>query len=405
MLLRILTTLTLAVMGLTVRADVTIQEITSPGGINAWLVEEPAIPFVALEIRVRGGTALDLAGDRGATNLMMALIEEGAGDMDARTFQTAREGLAANFGFDSYDDAVSISARFLTSNRAEAVDLLRLALTQPRFDQDAIDRVRAQVLSGILSDALDPDAIAGDVLFAAAFPDHPYGTPDSGTPESVAALTRDDILTAHANALTRDRLFVGAVGDISAVELGALLDELLGDLPAIGPPLPSAMPYALPGGVTVVDFDTPQSVALFAQAGIARDDPDFFAAHIMNHILGGGGFGSRLMQEVREARGLTYGIGTYLVPRDLSALLLGSVASSNDTMAQAIAVTRAEWARLEVSFGDLMANKSLVVQPAESGGRTFFRLRAHGFEDEADARRFCSAFVAQEATCIPVPQR
>jgi len=348
-MLRMLLTLTLVTCGLAARAEVTIQQVTSPGGINAWLVEEHSIPFTALEIRVRGGTALDLPGKRGATNLMMALIEEGAGDMDARAFQAAREALAAEYSFDSYDDAVSISTRFLTENRIQAVDLLRLALIQPRFDQDAIDRVRAQVLSGIASDALDPDTIAGDVLFAAAYPAHPYGSSDSGTPETVAALTRDDILTANANALTRDRIFVGAVGDISAAELGALLDHLLGDLPAAGPPLPADLPYALPGGVTVVDFDTPQAVALFAQAGIARDDPDYFAAHIMNHILGGGGFESRLMHEVREVRGLTYGIGTYLVPKDHSAMILGSVASSNDTVAEAIAVTQAEWARMQAT--------------------------------------------------------
>lgn len=347
-MLRILLILTAAAWGLTARAEVNIQQVTSPGGINAWLVQENSIPFVSLEIRVRGGTALDLPGKRGATNLMMALIEEGAGDMDARAFQSGREALAATYAFDVYDDAASVSAQFLTENRDQAVDLLRLALIQPRFDQDAIDRVRAQVLSIIQSDALDPDTIASDVLFAAAYPGHPYGNSDNGTPETLATLTRDDLLSAHANALTRDRIFVGAVGDISAEELGLLLDHLLGDLPATGPALAADLPYTLSGGTTVVDFDTPQAVALFAQAGIARDDPDYFAAHILNHILGGGGFESRLMQEVREERGLTYGVGTYLVPKDHSALILGSVASSNETVAQAIEVIRAEWALMAV---------------------------------------------------------
>lgn len=343
---RLILSIVIALAPVTLRAEVAIQEITTPGGIDAWLVESPEIPFLALEIRIRGGANLDDPAKRGATNLMMGLIEEGAGDMDAQAFQTAREELAADFSFRSRDDAVAISARVLTENRDEALDLLRLALTQPRFDPDAIERVRAQVIAGIDSDALDPSSIASDTFYAAAYPDHPYGTNQSGTRDSVTALTRDDLLAAHRNAFVRDRIYVAAVGDITAAELGPLLDQLLGDLPAEGPPLPPHMPFALPGGVTVVDFPTPQSTALFGHAGITRDDPDFFAAHVLNHILGGGGFESRLMQEVREKRGLTYGIGSYLVPRDYSEMVLGSVASGNDTIAQAIEVIRAEWARM-----------------------------------------------------------
>ncbi len=348
---------------LALRAEIGIQEITSPGGINAWLVESPEIPFLALEIRVRGGTNLDDPAKRGATNLMMGLVKEGAGDMDAQAFQTAREELAASFGFRAFDDSIAISAQVLTENRDQALDLLRLALSEPRFDQDAIDRVRAQVIAGIESDALDPQTIASDTLAAAAYPDHPYGSNQSGTVETVTALTRDDLLAAHRAAFDRDRIYVAAVGDITAAELGPLLDRLLGDLPTGGPALPPHVPFALPGGVTVVDFPSPQSTALFGQPGITRDDPDYFTAHVLNHILGGGGFESRLMQEVRKKRGLTYGIGTYLVPRDYSESILGSVASGNETMAEAIEVIRAEWARMAtggVTAEELAAAKTYI---------------------------------------------
>lgn len=343
---RLFLLLALLATPLALRAEVAIQQITSPGGIDAWMVESPDIPFLALEIRIRGGANLDDPARRGATNLMMGLIEEGAGDFDAQAFQTAREELAAQFSFRAFDDSISVSAKVLTENRDEALALLRLALTAPRFDQDAVDRVRAQVIAGIESDALDPDSIASATFYAAAFPDHPYGSDLSGTVETVSALTRDDLIAAHRAAFVRDRVYVAAVGDITAAELGPLLDELLGGLPADGPPLPEWVPFGLTGGVTVVDFPSPQSTALFGHAGIKRDDPDYFAAHILNHILGDGGFESRLMQEVREKRGLTYGIGTFLVPRDYSEMILGSVASANETMAEAIDVIRAEWARL-----------------------------------------------------------
>lgn len=327
-------------------AEIDIKQVTSPGGINAWVVEEPAIPFIAVEIRFRGSATLDLPGKRGATNLMTALLEEGSGEMSAQEFQTALEALAASFSFQAQDDTLSISARFLTENKAEALDLLRKALVAPRFDQDALDRVRAQVLSGIASDAKDPNSIASAAFDAAAFGDHPYGSSIDGTVDSVTALTRQDMIDAHRNALTRDRLFVSVVGDTTADAVGAMLDSLLGELPAEGPPLPDDVAFGLEGGVTVIDYDTPQSVALFGHDGMKRDDEDFFAAFIVNHVLGAGGFESRLMTEVREKRGLTYGIGTYLVPKFHAEMMLGSVASSNATIAQAIAVIRDEWARM-----------------------------------------------------------
>jgi zinc protease len=327
-------------------AAVEIREVTSPGGIEAWLVEESTIPFTAIEIRFRGGASLDKAELPGAVNMMVALLEEGAGDMDARAFAEARERLAASYDFDTFGDAVSISARFLTENRDEAVALLRTALMEPRFDADAVERVRAQVQSIIRSDATDPDRIASRTFDTLAYGDHPYAWPQDGTLESVAKITREDLIDAHARVFARDRLYVGAVGDIGPEELGALLDDLLGDLPATGAPLPPEAEFLLPGGVSVVPFETPQSVALFGHSGIARDDPDFFAAFVANEIFGGSGFQSRLMQEVRVARGLTYGIGTWLFTMDLSDLVLGQAASANDRIAETIEVVRAEWARI-----------------------------------------------------------
>lgn len=344
-MIRFLLAFALTIAALPVRA-IEIQEITSPGGIDAWLVQENSIPFVAVELVFDGGATLDLPGKRGATNLMMALIEEGSGDLDARAFQEEREALAASFSFRTYDDSVSVSAVVLTENRAEAMVLLRDALINPRFDDDAIERVRAQVQAGLRADAQDPNSIAGQAFDAAAFGDHPYGTPIDGTQETVAGLTQEDMFDAHRNAFTTGRVHVGAAGDITAEELGALIDELIGDLPADGPDLPGRVDFALEGGVTIVPFETPQSVALFGHAGIERDDEDFFAAFILNEVLGGSGLESRLMREVREKRGLTYGVYTYLATKDFSEMYLGQVASGNGTIAEAIDVVRAEWAKL-----------------------------------------------------------
>lgn len=328
-------------------SDVDIQEVTSPGGIEAWLVEENSIPFTALEIMFKGGNSMDQADKRGAINLMTGLLEEGAGDMDSQAFAAARDDLAASFSFSSSLDSVTISVRFLTENRDEAVDLLRKAINEPRFDQFALDRVRDQVLSGLRSDALDPNSVASRTFARLGYDaDHPYAHNSEGTLESVGALTREDIIQAHRNALVKDRIYVGAAGDISAEELGTLLDDLLGALPTSSAPLPEQTEFMLPGGVTVVEFDTPQSVALFGHNGIARDDPDFFPAFVANQIFGGSGRQSRLGEEVREKRGLTYSVGSYLVNRDHVDLVIGQVASANNRMAEAIEVITQEWARV-----------------------------------------------------------
>ncbi|MEP2919922.1 MAG: pitrilysin family protein [Sulfitobacter sp.] len=332
-----------ATAALPARAEVDIQSVTSPGGIEAWLVEEHSLPFVAIDIAFLGGTSLDVAGKRGAVHLMTGLLEEGSGDLDARGFARATEALATDFGFSSSPEEVSISARFLTENFDESVALMRDAIQKPRFDAADIERVRAQVLSGLSYSENDPNDIASKTFAAMAYGDHPYGTAEEGTPESVAALTRDDLLEAHKNVLVKDRVLVGAVGDITPEQLGKLLDAVLGDLPQSGPALPPEVEPKIAGGTTVVEFDTPQSVALFGQRGISFDDEDYFAAVLLNQVLGGGGFESRLMQEVREKRGLTYGVYSSLQSRDLSSAYMGSVSSGNDRIGEAIEVIRDQW--------------------------------------------------------------
>lgn len=339
-------TLALLLLALPVRAEMVIQDVTSPGGIRAWLVEDNSIPFTALEIRFRGGANLDPEGKRGVTNLMAALIEEGTGDLDSQGFAAARDALAAEFSFNAGQDAVSVSARFLTENRDASVDLLRQALTAPRFDADAVERVRGQVLSNIASDDKDPATLASRAFDRLAWGDHPYGSSADGTAESVAALTRDDIVAAHRAAIARDRIYVAAAGDISAADLGLLLDTLFGGLPATGAPQPPQAEWLARSGVTVEDFPVPQSVVIFGHEGIARDDPDFFPAFVLNEVLGGGRFGTRLMSELREKRGLTYGVSSYLAPMDLGAFVGGQFSSDNTKVAEAIDLVRAEWARM-----------------------------------------------------------
>jgi zinc protease len=333
-------------LALPARAEIDIQTVVSPSGITAWLYEEHSLPILNLAASFQGGAALDPPGQEGVTSMMASLLGEGAGELDATAFAEAGERIAAYMGISASRDSVDLWAQSLTENRNQAAELLRSALVEPRFDAEAVERVRQQMLSNARSAETDPEAIAGRTFFADAFPDHPYARPTDGTVESLAGFDLAALRAARESALTRDRLRVAVVGDITAVELGPLLDRVFGNLPASGPALPPVAVPKTPGTVRVVDFAIPQSIVLFGQAGIARNDPDYIPAVVMDHILGGGGFGSRLMTEVRDKRGLTYGIGTWLDPGDFGWLYMGSFSSANARAAEALAIVRAEWQRM-----------------------------------------------------------
>jgi len=323
-----------------------ITEIKAFDGVKAWLVEEHSIPFVTLEIRFKGGATLDRVGKRGSVYFMSALLNEGADDLDASAFAMEMERLAVELDFNVYQDSLSISFKFLTENKNDSINLLKKALTKPRFDQEPIERVRDQVLSILKSNAKDPRKIASKVFFENVFGSHPYGSMKDGNLQSVLSLNRADILNAYHDVFNRNQIFISAVGDITPKELRALLNEVIEEIPANPVKITDQVIYKLPGGNTVIDFDTPQSVTIFGHGGIKRTDKDFFSAYVLTHILGGSGFGSRLMTELREKNGLTYGVSAYLASWEKADLILGQFASSNNTVMEAISIVRKEWAAL-----------------------------------------------------------
>ena len=326
---------------------VTVEKVVSPGGIEAWLVRDHSVPLLALEFSFRGGAALDPPGMEGLADLTSSLLDEGAGDMNSQAFQRRLEDGAIRMSFGAGMDTFRGSLKALNANRDEAVDLLRLAVTAPRFDADAVERMRQQKLAGLARASTDPDTIADLVWWKAMFPNHPYGRPAEGTKASVAAIGVDAIRRFVAERFARDQLIVGAVGDIAPEELGPLLDRAFGGLPAKGRPadLPDAVPAAI-GQTYVIDQDVPQSVAIFGHAGIKREDPDWYAAYVMNYVLGGGGFASRLYDEVREKRGLAYSVYSYLSPLAVGGVYAGGVSTENSRVGESLALIKAEWARM-----------------------------------------------------------
>jgi zinc protease len=326
-------------------AAVDVQRVVSPGGIEAWLVEDHSIPLLSISFAFEGGSATDPEGKEGLANMVSGLLDEGAGDLDSEAFQQKLADLSVELGFDAGRDGFSGTMRALTRYRGEAFDLLRLALTAPRFDERAIERIRGQILAGIAARANDPARIAGETMWNTLYPGHPYSKPPDGTAATVGALTGDDLRRFVGDRLARDSLKIGVAGDVTAAELAGLLDRTFGALPARGAPIdiPDAVP-AQGGGIVVVRQAVPQSQILFAQRGPKRDDPDYYAAYVLNHIVGGGGFSSRLYEEVREKRGLAYSAYSFLNPLDHTALWLGGAATANPRVGESLSVIREVWA-------------------------------------------------------------
>ncbi|WP_150524669.1 M16 family metallopeptidase [Roseibium sediminis] len=321
---------------------VEVQRVLSPGGIEAWLVEDHTVPMIAANFSFAGGTAQDPEGQEGLTRLLSSTLDEGAGDLPSAAFKTKMEELAISISFSADRDHFYGNLRTLTPTRDEAFDLLRLSLSSPRFDPEDLERIKAQMLTGIRRQTQEPDAIAGRALVESLYPGHTYARESGGTEESLPLLGKNELEDLRSKILARDGLRVGVVGAIDAATLAGLLDKTFGELPAKADlvPVPDVTPVI--GERIVSAFDVPQTTILFAFEGLKQDDPDFLTAFVMNHILGGGTFTSWLYDEVREKRGLTYSVGTYLAPYDHTALLMGSASTRPDRADEAISVIQAQ---------------------------------------------------------------
>ncbi len=327
-----------------------IERVVSPGGIEAWLVREPSIPLVALEFSFRGGASQDPADKPGVAYMAAAALDEGAGDLDAKAFQRRSDSNAIEMSFKVNRDDFRGSLKMLSDRKDIGFDQLRLALTKPRFDSEPVERIRAQMITLLKRETTSPNDIGSRLWWRTAFPDHPYGRPTNGTLEAVPSIQRDDLNAYIGRVLARDNLKVGVVGDIDATELGLVLDRVFGALPA------KADLYKIPdvslasvGKTLQVELDVPQTVVAFGGVGIPRKDPDYIPAFIVNHILGGGSFSSRLYKEVREKRGLAYSVYSYLLPLDSTSLFMGGTQTRTDKAKEAVGLIEEEIKRLAQS--------------------------------------------------------
>ena len=328
---------------------VTVEEITSPGGIKAYLVQDHTNPIIGISFMVRGGSALDPDDKLGLSVMAAGLLDEGAGEKDDFAFKSELEDRAIQIGFSADRDAIRGSVSTTTQASAVAFELLNAALTKPRFDPEPTERIRRQLLVNLQAEAENPSRIAGRALMQALFPNHPYGRPENGTPETVAAISTDDLRQWVKTRFAKDRLIVGAVGDLTPQQLGAALDKIFAGVPAttgLDAALPEAQVTAKAQEIKI-DKALPQSIIYMGQPGLKRDDPDWYTALVLDYSFGSGSFASRLMDEVREKRGLAYSVFSSLQPFEAGAMMMGGAGTRSDQAQQSIDVMRAEWAKIQ----------------------------------------------------------
>ena len=324
-----------------------IQHLISPGGIEAWFVQDATVPLIAMEYAFAGGATQDPADKPGVGNLVADLLDEGSGELDSKAFHEHLDRRAIELSFSVTRDYFRGSLRMLRDNKEEAFDLLRTSLTSPHFDSVDVERIRSQVLAGLRRDTTSPPALAGRKFLQVAFGDHPYGRQASGTLETVPGISIADLKNYVRRVLAKDTLKIAVVGDVDPGTLGKLLDQTFGGLPAKADlvPVPEIV-AAKPPQRAFVPLDVPQTVITFGGPGIMRHDPNFMAGYVVNHILGGSGLNSRLYREVREKRGLAYSIYEALVWMDHSALFIGNTGTRADRAGETLAAVEKEIHRI-----------------------------------------------------------
>jgi zinc protease len=325
----------------------TIQRVVSPGGIEAWLVQEPSLPLVALNFAFVGGASQDPVDKPGVGYMVSSLLDDGAGELDTKAFHQRLEDSAAELRFSVTHDYFFGSIRLLRERQEQSFDLLRLALNEPRFDADAVGRVRDQIVAALRRETTDPGSIATRTWWRTAFPNHPYGRPTNGELTSIPTIGVDDLRAYQKRVLTRGTLKVAAVGDIDPATLGNVLDRVFGGLPASAAlaTIPDVTMHGA-GRRIVTQLNVPQSVVRLGGVGLMRKDPDFIPAYVVNHILGGGSFTSRLYDEVREKRGLVYGVYSYLLGMRHAALFMTTTQAGADATSEALDLIERETNRM-----------------------------------------------------------
>jgi zinc protease len=340
-----------------------IKEIATTSGITAWLVEDHSLPIISLQFSFKGaGAARDGKDKQGLARLLSNTMDEGAGDLTSQEFQKALSDHSITLRFNSGRDNFGGQLKTLSRYQDKAFKLLKLALNSPRFDAEPVERMRQANLSRIKQSMGDPEWINARIFNDVAFAGHPYALNSGGTLTSLKNITAQDLKNHHQTWLTRDNLRIGVTGDITEDKLKDILNDIFGELPKSSPKNDNQnFTLQNTGKTFVYNKDIPQTIITSALPSIKINDPDYYILRVMNYIYGGGGFGSRLMEEAREKRGLTYGIYSGPMNQDNINIINISTSTKNESTNEMLSIISEEMKTMSntlVSEDELNSAKS-----------------------------------------------
>ena len=320
-----------------------IQTIESANDIKAWLVEDHTIPVIALQFSFLGaGSKTNPIDKQGLAQLASNTMDEGAGDIKSQEFQKLLTDNSITLRFNASRDNFGGQIRTLTRHKDKAFELLKLALTKPRFDAAPVERMRASNKSRLKSSLSNPQWMAARIQNDKIFEGHPYALNSGGTLKTLENITPKDLHAFH-KTLGKNQLIVSVAGDITASELRSLLDKIFSEISDVKPTPTKKFALRNAGETYIYQQNIPQTIISISQQGITHEDPDYHTAKVMNFILGESGFGSRLMEEIREKRGLTYGIYSYFREyKEMDALHI-STSTVNDKTKEILKITHEQW--------------------------------------------------------------
>lgn len=320
-----------------------VQKIVTKSGVTAWLIEEKNTPVIAVSVIFDGGSSSDPARLQGLSDLVAATLDDGAGRYDAQEFRDLLEENGIKMSFGAAADYFSASMQTLRGTKEQAFALFKSALTNPRFDRKDVRRAKDAFYARIDAQKGSPSAQAKERFFKLSFKNHPYGALEPSK-KGIREISRANLTRYVRERFARDNMHIGVSGNIGADELSELLEKTFAGLPAraVLKPVPPTQP-AITGYTDVLSRPAAQSAVVFGHKGIPRDDPDFYAAYLVMHVLGDGGFQSRLFNEAREKQGLTYGVSASMAMLKASPMIIGGAQADNAKMAQLVQTVKDEW--------------------------------------------------------------
>ncbi|MBF0453935.1 MAG: insulinase family protein [Magnetococcales bacterium] len=325
-----------------------VSHFYGPGGMMVYHVESHANPLIMVEILVPGGASHDPDGKEGVASLVAWMFNEGGGEMGSEAFREKLDYYGISLSASAGRDALTVSFSTLSAHLDVGWKMLMDALLKPRFDPTDLERAVADQVASLKKAQENPDSVASKALVRAIYGDHPYGRPSQGTPETLAAIGRNDLMRFHEMAFRLPNLVLAVAGDITLEKLKLLVDDsfsAMNNIPSPLRPTPLAFSKNRPDRQHV-ELDVPQTAIRLGAVGIHRHDPDYYAMVVMNQILGGGGFTSRLTEEIREKRGLTYGVFSYFSPLSGQGPFVVGMKTKTASVEESLVLLRRELTRI-----------------------------------------------------------